>query len=137
MFCDLLSAGTTEKIFEMKTQLYDIYVDNQNVTAHVPAMQELLKLSDADKDKFQKLNNERFVFLFLENTDKVSLHRSHVTRNVQVSFFPRCSKSTVERPVTRLKIFVLAMNFAGPRICSLMSTGSKSHWTRRKYSPRE
>lgn len=56
-----LLSGTTEKIFEMKTQLYDIYVDNQNVTAHVPAMQELLKVSDADRDKYQKLNNERSV----------------------------------------------------------------------------
>ena len=45
----------------MKTQLYDIYVDNQNVTAHVPAMQELLKVSDADRDKYQKLNNQRYV----------------------------------------------------------------------------
>ena len=47
----------------MKTQLYDIYVDNQNVTAHVPAMQELLKVSDADRDKYQKLNNQRFVLV--------------------------------------------------------------------------
>ena len=57
------NVGTTEKIFEMKTQLYDIYVDNQNVTAHVPAMQELLKVSDADRDKYQKLNNQRFVLV--------------------------------------------------------------------------
>ena len=49
----------------MKTQLYDIYVDNQNVTAHVPAMQELLKVSDADRDKYQKLNNQRFVLVLL------------------------------------------------------------------------
>ncbi len=57
--CFIYAPGTTEKIFEMKTQLYDIYVDNQNVTAHVPAMQELLKVSDADRDKHTKLNNQR------------------------------------------------------------------------------
>lgn len=68
MFLLFFTTGTTEKIFEMKTQLYDIYVDNQNVTAHVPAMQELLKVSDADRDKHTKLNNQRWVlfnYLFL------------------------------------------------------------------------
>ena len=51
--------GTTEKIFESKTSLYDVYVDNQVVRTHSPGLKELLKCSSADKDKFQKLNNLR------------------------------------------------------------------------------
>ncbi|XP_061189570.1 DENN domain-containing protein 11-like [Saccostrea echinata] len=52
-------ACTTEKIFETKTYLHDVYVDNQVITAHTPVVQELLKLSDADKDKYNKLLNRR------------------------------------------------------------------------------
>ena len=52
--------GTTEKIFESKTHLYDVYVDNQNVTTPSQVLKELLKVSEADKDKFAKLNNQRY-----------------------------------------------------------------------------
>ncbi|KAH3774503.1 DENN domain-containing protein 11-like [Dreissena polymorpha] len=52
-------ACTTEKIFESKTSLYDVYVDNQVVRTHNPILKELLKCSSADRDKFQKLNNLR------------------------------------------------------------------------------
>ena len=55
-----LFPGTTEKIFEMKKHLYDIYVDNQVVTTHSQILRELLKASDADRDKLQKLNNLRY-----------------------------------------------------------------------------
>ena len=51
--------GTTEKIFESKTHLYDVYVDNQNVTTPSRVLQELLRVSEADRDKFTKLNNQR------------------------------------------------------------------------------
>ncbi|XP_064641137.1 DENN domain-containing protein 11-like isoform X2 [Lineus longissimus] len=57
-------ACTTEKIFESKTHLYDVYVDNQNLTANTPALKELLKPSDADRDKSAKLNNQRSAHLF-------------------------------------------------------------------------
>ncbi|XP_013392834.1 protein LCHN [Lingula anatina] len=57
-------ACTTEKIFQSKTQLYDVYVDNQDVTTHVPGLQELLRVSPADKDKMAKLNNQRSAQLF-------------------------------------------------------------------------
>ena len=56
---DFSSVGTTEKIFESKTGLYDVYVDNQVVRTHSPILKELLKCSSADKDKFHKLNNLR------------------------------------------------------------------------------
>ncbi|KAK3085670.1 hypothetical protein FSP39_006920 [Pinctada imbricata] len=52
-------ACTTEKIFEMKTSLYDVYVDNQVIKSHTQLNKDLLKLSDADKDKFTRLNNQR------------------------------------------------------------------------------
>lgn len=56
-----ISAGTTEKIFETKTHLYDVYVDNQIVMTPSDSLKDLLKISDADRDKFQKLNNQRYV----------------------------------------------------------------------------
>ena len=51
--------GTTEKIFEVKTNLYDIYVDNQVIKPCSQMLRDLLKVSDADRDKFAKLNNQR------------------------------------------------------------------------------
>ncbi|KAK7114733.1 DENN domain-containing protein 11-like [Littorina saxatilis] len=52
-------ACTTEKIFESKSHLYDIYVDNQNINCSSPAMKDLLKTCDADREKLTKLNNQR------------------------------------------------------------------------------
>lgn len=57
--CTSHIAGTTEKIFETKTYLHDVYVDNQVITAHTPVLKDLLKLSDADKEKYNKLLNQR------------------------------------------------------------------------------
>jgi len=63
----LLAIGTTEKIFETKPHLYDVYVDNQNVTVSSPSLKDMLKVSNTDRDKFLKLNNHRFVvFLSLQ-----------------------------------------------------------------------
>ena len=53
-------SGTTEKIFQTKPHLYDVYVDNQNVTTASPALKDILKVSDTDRDKFVKLNNQRY-----------------------------------------------------------------------------
>ncbi|XP_060552703.1 DENN domain-containing protein 11-like [Ruditapes philippinarum] len=57
-------ACTTEKIFETKTSLYDVYVDNQIVRTHSPILKDLLKCSSADREKFQKLNNLRSAHQF-------------------------------------------------------------------------
>ncbi|GAB1609332.1 DENN domain-containing protein 11 [Argonauta hians] len=57
-------ACTTEKIFESKSHLYDVYVNNQNVTTNSPVLKELLKVSDGDRDKLTKLNNQRSAHLF-------------------------------------------------------------------------
>ncbi|KAK3578963.1 hypothetical protein CHS0354_034753 [Potamilus streckersoni] len=57
-------ACTTEKIFESKHDLYDVYVDNQIVRTHFPALKELLKISSADREKYQKLNNLRSAHQF-------------------------------------------------------------------------
>jgi len=56
--------GTTERIFETKPHLYDVYVNNQNVTAQSAALKDILKVSSADREKYDKLNNLRFVFDF-------------------------------------------------------------------------
>ncbi|KAI8759431.1 DENN domain-containing protein 11-like [Biomphalaria glabrata] len=57
-------ACTTEKIFESKSHLYDIYVDNQNVKASTLAMKDLLKVSEGDREKLVKLNNLRSAHKF-------------------------------------------------------------------------
>ena len=65
-------SGTTEKIFESKISLYDVYVDNQVVRTHNPVLKELLKCSSADREKLQKLNNLRFVSILLADIFKIS-----------------------------------------------------------------
>ena len=40
-----------EKIFEEKRELYDVYVDNQNVKTHHDHLQPLLKINSADREK--------------------------------------------------------------------------------------
>lgn len=52
-------AGTTEKIFEEKQDLYDVYVDNQNVKTHHEHLKPLLKINSADKEKYRRLNDQR------------------------------------------------------------------------------
>lgn len=51
--------GTTEKIFEEKKDLYDVYVDNQNVKTYRDGLKSLLRLSNADKEKYRKLTEQR------------------------------------------------------------------------------
>lgn len=53
--------GTTEKIFEEKKELYDVYVDNQNVKTHRSHLQQLLRLNAADKEKYRKLSEQRYM----------------------------------------------------------------------------
>lgn len=55
----LVLTGTTEKIFEEKRDLYDVYVDNQNVKTHHEHLQPLLKINNADKEKYRRLNDQR------------------------------------------------------------------------------
>ncbi|XP_038637335.1 DENN domain-containing protein 11 isoform X1 [Scyliorhinus canicula] len=57
-------ACTTEKIFEEKKDLYDVYVDNQNVKTDREHLQQLLKINSADKDKYRKLNDQRQILLY-------------------------------------------------------------------------
>lgn len=55
----LCFAGTTEKIFEEKKDLYDVYVDNQNVKTSRDGLKPLLRISTADRDKYRKLTEQR------------------------------------------------------------------------------
>ncbi|XP_075875288.1 DENN domain-containing protein 11 [Nelusetta ayraudi] len=57
-------ACTTEKIFEEKKDLYDVYVDNQNVKTHRSHLQPLLRLNAADKEKYRKLSEQRQLLLY-------------------------------------------------------------------------
>ncbi|POI34962.1 hypothetical protein CIB84_001285, partial [Bambusicola thoracicus] len=61
-------ACTTEKIFEQKRDLYDVYVDNQNVKTHHEHLQPLLKINSADKEKYRRLNDQRF---FMEQNNRI------------------------------------------------------------------
>ncbi|KAM4614725.1 DENN domain-containing protein 11-like [Polymixia lowei] len=67
-------ACTTEKIFEEKKDLYDVYVDNQNVKTYREGLKPLLRLSAADRDKYRKLTEQRQMLLYSqeENGDCVS-----------------------------------------------------------------
>ncbi|XP_030626181.1 protein LCHN-like [Chanos chanos] len=52
-------ACTTEKIFEEKKFLYDLYVDRQNVMTHRESLKPLLRLSSADKERYRRLVEQR------------------------------------------------------------------------------
>ena len=58
--CFIFFKGTTERIFEEKKELYDVYIDNQNVKTHRSHLQPLLRLNAADKEKYRKLTEQRY-----------------------------------------------------------------------------
>ncbi|NP_001089578.1 DENN domain-containing protein 11 [Xenopus laevis] len=62
-------ACTTEKIFEQKQDLYDVYVDNQNVKTHREHLQPLLRVNSADKEKYQRLNDQRQLLMYSQEVD--------------------------------------------------------------------
>ncbi|XP_029472008.1 protein LCHN isoform X2 [Rhinatrema bivittatum] len=62
-------ACTTEKIFEDKRDLYDVYVDNQNVKTHHEHLQPLLKVNNADREKYRGLNDQRQMLIYAQEVD--------------------------------------------------------------------
>ncbi|CAM9310231.1 unnamed protein product [Lampetra planeri] len=64
-----LLSGTTEKIFEEKKELYDVYIDNQNVKTHRSHLQPLLRLNAADREKYRKLSEQRQMLLYSQEVD--------------------------------------------------------------------
>ncbi|XP_054476120.1 DENN domain-containing protein 11 [Anoplopoma fimbria] len=62
-------ACTTEKIFEEKKDLYDVYIDNQNVKTHRSHLQPLLRLNASDKEKYRKLSEQRQMLLYSQEVD--------------------------------------------------------------------
>ncbi|XP_057406252.1 DENN domain-containing protein 11 isoform X3 [Balaenoptera acutorostrata] len=62
-------ACTTEKIFEEKRELYDVYVDNQNVKTHHDHLQPLLKINGADREKYRRLNEQRQMLLYSQEVE--------------------------------------------------------------------
>lgn len=63
-------ACTTEKIFEEKKELYDVYIDNQNVKTHRSHLQPLLRINAADKEKYRKLTEQRQMLLYSQEVDE-------------------------------------------------------------------
>nr|XP_033813905.1 DENN domain-containing protein 11 isoform X6 [Geotrypetes seraphini] len=63
-------ACTTEKIFEDKRDLYDVYVDNQNVKTHHEHLQPLLKVNSADREKYRGLNDQRQMLIYSQEVDE-------------------------------------------------------------------
>uniref|UniRef100_A0A8C7N2E2 DENN domain-containing protein 11 n=1 Tax=Oncorhynchus kisutch TaxID=8019 RepID=A0A8C7N2E2_ONCKI len=57
------------KIFEEKKELYDVYVDNQNVKTHRDSLQPLLRLNGADREKYRKLSEQRQMLLYTQEVD--------------------------------------------------------------------
>lgn len=55
-----IDAGTTEKIFQTKTELYDVFVDNQNITTNSTYLEPVLKPNLADEQRFKHLNTIRY-----------------------------------------------------------------------------
>ncbi|CAG5117486.1 unnamed protein product [Candidula unifasciata] len=78
-------ACTTEKIFESKTHLYDIYVDNQIVKAGSPAMKDLLKVTEGDKERLVKLSNLRTAHKF--STEELGQETYTNEEEIITSFF--------------------------------------------------
>ncbi|KAL2102688.1 hypothetical protein ACEWY4_001856 [Coilia grayii] len=52
-------ACTTERIFEEKKHLFDVYVDNQNVWTHRESLRPLLRLTSSDREKYKRLQEKR------------------------------------------------------------------------------
>lgn len=55
-FC--CSLGTTEKIFESKLEVYDVYVDNQNIKCK-PHLSWIAHFNNADRDRLEQLDTFR------------------------------------------------------------------------------
>ncbi|XP_028307578.1 DENN domain-containing protein 11 [Gouania willdenowi] len=63
-------ACTTEKIFEEKRELYDVYIDNQNVKTHRSHLMPLLRVNAADKEKYRKLTEQRQLLLYSQEVEE-------------------------------------------------------------------
>ncbi|KAG7255358.1 hypothetical protein CRUP_025385 [Coryphaenoides rupestris] len=61
------------KIFEEKKDLYDVYVDNQNVKTYREGLKPLLRLSAADKDKYRRLTEQRQMLLYSQEVNGESI----------------------------------------------------------------
>lgn len=60
-----LSKGTTEKIFEAKPHLYDVYVDGIIINSTSPSLKDIVKVNDVDRERYKNLVNFRSVVLMI------------------------------------------------------------------------
>ena len=54
-----LSTGTSERILQSKTDLYDVFVDQQRLVTHLASLDSILRLTPADRERYELLNNIR------------------------------------------------------------------------------
>lgn len=54
-----ISPGTSERILQSKTELYDVFVDHQRLMTHLASLDPLLRLTPADKERYDFLNSIR------------------------------------------------------------------------------
>lgn len=60
-------ACTTEKIFESKIHLYDLYIDDHKLSVSNPALKKLLNSNNSDKTKYNELCKIRTMYMTSEN----------------------------------------------------------------------
>ena len=51
--------GTSERILQSKTELYDVFVDHQRLMTHLTSLDPILRLTPADKERYDLLNSIR------------------------------------------------------------------------------
>jgi hypothetical protein len=52
-------ACTSEQILQSKTELYDVFVDQQRLTSHLASLDPLLRLTPADRERYDHLTSIR------------------------------------------------------------------------------
>ncbi|CAI8038692.1 DENN domain-containing protein 11 [Geodia barretti] len=52
-------ACTSEQILQSKTELYDVFVDQQRLVTHLASLDHLLRITPADKERYDLLNSIR------------------------------------------------------------------------------
>lgn len=51
----ILFEGTTEKVFETKTELYDLYLDGNDIRVVSPQLKPVLRVTRGDKERLHQL----------------------------------------------------------------------------------
>ena len=55
----LFIPGTSERILQSKTDLYDVFVEQQHLITHLASLDPILRLTHADRERYDLLNRIR------------------------------------------------------------------------------